>query len=203
MEMQDSEYARVELEIARTLRHLRATYMRGSVVVPGLSANELHLVMHTGMYIKRFDHSPQAREIGTTMRLSPSVVSQLLRSCEKKGYIKRVRSDHDARVTLVELRDSGWDAYREGFTKFHEQIHRLARVVGINDLRELLRILKKLERLAESQSDDVQNDDVRNDDGRNADDRSGNDMSEDSLLDDMHGNPCSLFSDNDVQRKDD
>jgi len=142
---QDDNYAQIEIEIVRAVRSLNNVHAKQSIQIPGLTSNEARLIMHSGTFFKRHKQYPQARELGRVMGLSPSAISQLLRSCEQKGYIERTHSQNDARVTLVQLRPRGKNVYLEGVKIFYEQIHQLEHTIGIKDLQELLRILRRIQ----------------------------------------------------------
>jgi len=88
------------------------------------------------------DTFPQLKELASEMDLTPSRVTNLLNSLEKKGYILREISSKDRRIMQVNLTEIGRvfaNDIQDKYVKFHEDI-----LSSIDDETNLLNMLTSM-----------------------------------------------------------
>ena len=89
---------------------------------------------------------PQVKELASEMELTPSRITNLLNSLEKKDYIVREISKEDRRIIQVTLTDMG-DIFAKNinkeYIKFHEEI--LSSIDDKNQIEEMLTSLQSFQ----------------------------------------------------------
>lgn len=86
----------------------------------------------------------KASELSGILSITPAAVTQLLNSLEREGYIERLSSPSDRRITYIKPTEKGNGliaAMNENFFKILEQT---IQYVGETDAKEFLRILWKV-----------------------------------------------------------
>ena len=83
-------------------------------------------------------------DISRFMRVTPPTVTPIVGRMEKQGYINRVTSKQDRRVANLFLTPKGKEALDECNEKRSEQFSNLIEILGEDDTKELIRILKKM-----------------------------------------------------------
>lgn len=81
-----------------------------------------------------------AKKTGVTL----AAVTHQINSLEEQGYVKRVSSDNDRRVTFIKLSDRGLNLVRTLKQQFKKAINGLVEYLGNEDSRELVRLVKKI-----------------------------------------------------------
>lgn len=117
-----------------------------------LTPAEVHVIMAVGRTLERGEN-PRPRDIGRTMRLSASALSQTLGSLERKGYITRERSAADARQVSLGLTESGRAFVDAAVEAFRNSMRELREYLGDDDLREFARLLNKVDAFYQEQVD--------------------------------------------------
>lgn len=85
--------------------------------------------------------------IGEEMRLSPPSVTLMLNPMEKSNYILRIRDLEDRRVVFVQITDKGEKAVRELYEAFLSNARIMVQLLGEEDSRTYIDLMKKLTRL--------------------------------------------------------
>ncbi len=124
-----------------------ADRMRRRRVAPpapdGLTPVEAHTVMKLG-FMERDGQVVRPGDVAKVCHLSPSAISQTLKSLEAKGLIVRGRSGSDCRAVSIELTDAG-RVMNEAGRKLHDaRLDDLIAFLGEDDARELIRIMRRL-----------------------------------------------------------
>ena len=83
-----------------------------------------------------------AGELGKKLHVVPGRIADILNSLEQKELIVRTRSETDRRVVKAIITDKGRQASIEKRTEIHNDYKGLFQILGENDVRELIRLLK-------------------------------------------------------------
>ncbi len=75
--------------------------------------------------------------------ISPSAVSQYMKRFEKDGYIERILLEEDRRSVYVKITQKAKDISDKMYQKSNDHITRLVDILGEEDAKTLLRIMKK------------------------------------------------------------
>lgn len=67
--------------------------------------------MHTIEAIAQ-DGSLSSNQVAKNLKVTPGTLTVAIQGLEKKGYVKRVKSDKDRRVVLLQLTDRGQAIYQ-------------------------------------------------------------------------------------------
>lgn len=89
------------------------------------------------------------KELGTKLYLDSGTLTPVLKSLERKGYLRRTRSSADERVLLVEITDTG-EALKEAAAGIPEKVAGCVKL-STDDAAELYRLLYKLLEILEDQ----------------------------------------------------
>lgn len=95
-------------------------------------------------YINMQGRKVQPSEISNEMRISSARVAAALNSLEKKGFIVREIDPSDRRRILVDLTDEGKQTAHKISMHMVEGVHALFAEIGVEDARDLIRIIKKI-----------------------------------------------------------
>ncbi len=134
------------LELRQELFDVADRMRRQRVVPPapaGMTPVEARTVMKLG-FMEREGEVVRPGDVARVCHLSPSAISQTLKSLETKGLIVRARSESDCRAVSIELTDKG-RAMNEIGRKLHDaRLDDLVAFLGQDDARELIRIMRRL-----------------------------------------------------------
>lgn len=89
-------------------------------------------------------------EISAASNISTARVASILNSMEKKGYITRATDTKDRRKVIVEITETGRAYAGEALEKLKTMLGVIFDELGEDDVRELIRILKKTFDVAEN-----------------------------------------------------
>ena len=78
------------------------------------------------------------------LRVSPSAVSQFLRSLERKGFIVRTRAEGDSRSVCIGLTEKGQSLSSQLRRERSKQFMDMVESVGIDNMNQLVVILEKI-----------------------------------------------------------
>lgn len=76
--------------------------------------------MHTIEAIAQ-DGSLSSNQVAKNLKVTPGTLTVAIQGLEKKGYVKRVKSDKDRRVVLLQLTDRGQAIYQV-HKNFHQEM---------------------------------------------------------------------------------
>lgn len=110
-----------------------------SALGKGLTVQEMHTIALVGKM-----GSPRMSEVALKGRVTRGAVTLMINKLEKKGYVKRVRSDRDRRVVRLKLTAKGLAVERR-HRKYHER--KTAKIMaGLTapEKREIERLLRKI-----------------------------------------------------------
>ena len=83
-----------------------------------------------------------AGELGKKLHVVPGRVADILNSLEQKELIVRTRSESDRRVVKAHITEKGKQVSMEKRNEIHNNYKGLFKILGENDVRELIRLLK-------------------------------------------------------------
>ncbi len=147
-EMQDTSGVHVWLVLGKAFRAL-ATHAEGSLKLSrtGLGDSEfrvLEVLLHQGPL--------PVNTIGPKVWLTPGSISVAVDRLEKKALVRRRNTD-DRRVRLVELTLKGRALITKTFREHAAAMEEAARILSTEERLTLLRLLKKLGKGREDESD--------------------------------------------------
>lgn len=113
------------------------------VDVDGVTPAEVDAILHIGLMASQRDFaSPGA--VAERMQISPSQLSQLLRSLDERGYVVRSRSMEDSRKIVLELTDAGMEIFHQVEKAFSVQTDGIIDFLGYEETVHFAATLKKL-----------------------------------------------------------
>lgn len=83
-------------------------------------------------------------ELAVLLKMSKSAVSQLVSKLEKKGFVKRKINLFDKKINYISICDEARIGYEHNQEKYSEVVKQVAEEMGVEDSKELSRLLKKL-----------------------------------------------------------
>lgn len=99
-------------------------------------------------------HKILVGEIASEMALTPSRVTNIIRTLEKKGYVSRENDEKDRRKVYVSLTEDGTEyitvQYQSALTKYSLLFERL----GEQDSREYFRILERIHEIMQEMTEE-------------------------------------------------
>ncbi len=93
-------------------------------------------------YLCECEGGVSAGELGKALHVVPGRMADILKSLEQKGFIVRLRSDSDRRVVKAAVTEDGRRASQEKRREIHDDYEGLFSMLGENDVRELIRLLR-------------------------------------------------------------
>lgn len=106
-----------------------------------------HAEARVTMFISRFEqHFEEVRPsvLAQVSKMTPSALSQIIKSLTKKGLVERRHRSEDYRAVYIMLTPKGQEYAKEIEASHLEHIRALADYLGEDDLTDLIRILKKV-----------------------------------------------------------
>lgn len=82
--------------------------------------------------------------LGEKLQVVPGRMTDILTALESKGFIERRRNEKDRRVVNVFITDKGREEAERKRQAIHEDYKGLIEILGVDDARELMRLLKIL-----------------------------------------------------------
>lgn len=105
-----------------------------------MAMRAIHCACSKDETVQGMKMSDISRMLGISRPASTQVVNEL----EKKGFVERILTKHDRRVVYVRMTEAGKEALKKGDVGFHLILKKLDELLGEQDMRELMRIIKKL-----------------------------------------------------------
>lgn len=112
--------------------------------------------MHTLMCVWAVQsHQKEARPsaLAKYSQVSPSAISQTLKTLEEKELVKRVRSEKDSRSVVIALTEKGRTFVNEIQEIRSRYFNEMFEVIGVDDMRALIRITRRVLDFCESKHD--------------------------------------------------
>lgn len=132
-------------EILSTFYRFRSIRVMPFNSVEGLTPTESVIVAMLAQHIKHSSEPMTVGELGKCLHISPSALSQRLRSLENKRIITRRRSSQDSRVVEVYLAEKGTHAAQIIRERAYDAMYQLEEYLGEQDVRDFSRILGRIE----------------------------------------------------------
>lgn len=133
-------------EAKRELYELMQRMHRGGMTTPmpeGVTPSEARTIMTISM-VESCGETARPGRVAEMAHMTPSALSQTLKSLEEKGLIERHRTSDDYRAISVSLTASGEHIASEGFRMRDAHLERIMSYVGEDDMRHLVRIMRKV-----------------------------------------------------------
>jgi len=112
-----------------------------------LSCKELRVVEHLG------DHCPRMmRELAEFLLLAVNSVTSTVDNLERKGIVRRLRSDADRRVIRVELTDAGSAAYQAAVKEKLQLLRSMLNALTEDEQEIFMVLFRKIARAGRSQA---------------------------------------------------
>ncbi len=83
-----------------------------------------------------------AGELGKKLHVVPGRIADILNRLEQKELVVRERSESDRRVVKARITEKGRQVSIEKRTEIHNNYKGLFKILGENDVKELIRLLK-------------------------------------------------------------
>ncbi len=88
------------------------------------------------------EEGASAGELGKKLHVVPGRIADILNSLEQKDLIVRKRNENDRRVVKAYITEKGKQVSIEKRTEIHNNYKGLFKILGEDDVRELIRLLK-------------------------------------------------------------
>lgn len=134
-----SEQKRALFELMHRLRGQRF----GPPHPEGLTGSETFVLIHLA-HARVAGREVRPGALARKLRLTPSALSQTLKTLESKGLIVRTRAGSDSRAVSVDITDEGWERCAQARRVRDEQADRLLAYLGSDDVDALVRILRRI-----------------------------------------------------------
>ena len=85
-----------------------------------------------------------AKDLAKDLKVSPARVAKILKKLEKKKMIIKIKSSTDKRKIAIKLREQGQKIVSASYKKTISKISSIVSKVGIKDIKEYIRISKKI-----------------------------------------------------------
>lgn len=85
-----------------------------------------------------------AKDLAKDLKVSPARVAKILKKLEKKKMIIKIKSSTDKRKIAIKLREQGQKIVSASYKKTISKISSIVNKVGIKDIKEYIRISKKI-----------------------------------------------------------
>lgn len=96
--------------------------------------------------------APAATDLARDLQLDPGYLSRMLRGFERRGLVERVRSQHDARRTHLQLTSKGRSTFAELNTRATDAVARVLTPLAEREQRQLLESMRTIESLLGSRT---------------------------------------------------
>ena len=98
----------------------------------------------------------KASELSGILNITPAAVTHMVNSLEKEGYIERVDSENDRRITYIKPTEKGNMLISAMNANFFEILNQTINFVGEEDAKEFLRILWKVAGFIEQKYENIE-----------------------------------------------
>ncbi|SER13562.1 MarR family winged helix-turn-helix transcriptional regulator [Piscibacillus halophilus] len=84
------------------------------------------------------------QKIGERILLTSGSITYVVNNLEKKGYITRIRSEHDRRVTYAQITEKGTALLNDIFPEHWKQIEQIMKGLTESEKQQAIALIKKL-----------------------------------------------------------
>lgn len=133
-------------ETKRELYGLMQRMHRDNFMPPtpkGVTPSETRTMVAIDEMLRCNDETRPCR-VAEVSHTTPSALSQMFKSLEEKGLIERHRTGSDYRGVTVSLTETGSELAKEGRRLHDEHMDQVMGYIGEQDMRHLVRILRKV-----------------------------------------------------------
>jgi DNA-binding MarR family transcriptional regulator len=133
------------LEVMNNMRKLTSKHHNLYPLHPGefMMLSVIHNFMKEGGKDHQNYPGVKVGELSEVVHTTKSATSKMLRSVEEKGYIERVFDKNDRRVVYVKLSEKGDKLVKDTLNTKREFAERTIQMLGEEDSKDLIRIMKK------------------------------------------------------------
>lgn len=130
-------------EFVRLMRMIHREQFHPTWTPGNLSKPEMHTLMCVWI---AYRHNKEARPslLAKYSHVSPSAVSQTLKTLEVKGLVARVRSVNDSRSVVIELTEEGRALIEEVQSIRSSYFDEMFEAIGVDDMQTLMRIMRRV-----------------------------------------------------------
>lgn len=130
-------------EFVRLMRMIHREQFHPTWTPGNLSKPEMHTLMCVWIANR---HNKEARpsSLAKYSHVSPSAVSQTLKTLEVKGLVARVRSVNDSRSVVIELTEEGRALIEEVQSIRSSYFDEMFEAIGVDDMQTLMRIMRRV-----------------------------------------------------------
>ena len=130
-------------EFVRLMRMIHREQFHPAWSPGNLSKPEMHTLMCVWI---AYQHNKEARpsSLAKYSHVSPSAVSQTLKTLEGKGLVARVRSVNDSRSVVIELTEEGRALIEEVQSIRSSYFDEMFEAIGVDDMQTLMRIMRRV-----------------------------------------------------------
>lgn len=130
-------------EFVRLMRMIHREQFHPAWSPGNLSKPEMHTLMCVWI---AYQHNKEARpsSLAKYSHVSPSAVSQTLKTLEGKGLVARVRSANDSRSVVIELTEEGRALIEEIQSIRSSYFDEMFEAIGVDDMQTLMRIMRRV-----------------------------------------------------------
>lgn len=130
-------------EFVRLMRMIHREQFHPTWTPGNLSKPEMHALMCVWIAHR---HNKEARpsSLAKYSHVSPSAVSQTLKTLEVKGLVARVRSVNDSRSVVIELTEEGRALIEEVQSIRSSYFDEMFEAIGVDDMQTLMRIMRRV-----------------------------------------------------------
>lgn len=130
-------------EFVRLMRMIHREQFHPTWTPGNLSKPEMHALMCVWIAHR---HNKEARpsSLAKYSHVSPSAVSQTLKTLEGKGLVARVRSANDSRSVVIELTEEGRALIEEIQSIRSSYFDEMFEAIGVDDMQTLMRIMRRV-----------------------------------------------------------
>jgi DNA-binding MarR family transcriptional regulator/N-acetylglutamate synthase-like GNAT family acetyltransferase len=121
------------------------------VLHEGLLQSPFSLTEGRVLYELAHREKPTAAELGKELGLDPGYLSRILRGFEKRGLVKKERSNTDGRQSLLKLAARGQKEFAKLSARSSDEVHKMLRDLSAGEQRRLLGAMQAIEELLDKQ----------------------------------------------------
>lgn len=135
----------LETELFEIMGRLKHERYVPTIEIEGLTPAESTVLMCIDRIMLHEGSAPRPGRVGRFIHMSPSALSQILKSLEDKDLVERKRDGEDSRAVSLHLTQEGEAKAEQGRARLRADVDGLESYLGEDDLRNLVSILKKVD----------------------------------------------------------
>lgn len=138
------------LEALQEIRRYRRWYRKSCLPI---KHNEMMLLIFLHHNLDQDSRGIQPSELGEILQLTRPAVTALVNSLEEKSYVERNSDPDDRRVVFVRPTKEGIKLVETSKRRIAENIGEVLHLLGAEDSRELIRIIRKIRNILEDREE--------------------------------------------------